>query len=138
MRSKSCFKDCVHQSKSSMGGWMGEWMDGWMGVKSILRIAYSNQKLPVSATVTSDILSEADSTRANLKSFRTWIGPAEMTRSPCFHSTMESPEKKIGTFLNWLLFFFLQSYFLLSLLPSPSSLQCWSSSVWRDSCWVEL
>jgi beta-glucanase (GH16 family) len=36
-----------------MDGWMGGWVDGWMGgwmgdgwmeVKSILRIAYSNQK----------------------------------------------------------------------------------------------
>jgi hypothetical protein len=23
---------------------MGGWMDGWMGVKAVLRIAYSNQK----------------------------------------------------------------------------------------------
>jgi hypothetical protein len=27
-----------------MGGWMGGWVDGWMGVKAVLRIAYSNQK----------------------------------------------------------------------------------------------
>jgi hypothetical protein len=25
-------------------GWMGGWVDGWMGVKAVLRIAYSNQK----------------------------------------------------------------------------------------------
>jgi hypothetical protein len=27
-----------------MGGWMGGWVDGWVGVKAVLRIAYSNQK----------------------------------------------------------------------------------------------
>jgi hypothetical protein len=27
-----------------MDGWMGGWVDGWMGVKAVLRIAYSNQK----------------------------------------------------------------------------------------------
>jgi hypothetical protein len=27
-----------------MGGWMDGWMDGWVGVKAVLRIAYSNQK----------------------------------------------------------------------------------------------
>jgi hypothetical protein len=27
-----------------MGGWMDGWVDGWMGVKTVLRIAYSNQK----------------------------------------------------------------------------------------------
>jgi hypothetical protein len=26
-------------------GWMDGWMDGWVGVKAVLRIAYSNQKL---------------------------------------------------------------------------------------------
>jgi hypothetical protein len=25
-------------------GWMDGWMDGWVGVKAVLRIAYSNQK----------------------------------------------------------------------------------------------
>jgi hypothetical protein len=28
-----------------LDGWMGGWMDGWVGVKAVLRIAYSNQKL---------------------------------------------------------------------------------------------
>jgi hypothetical protein len=28
-----------------VGGWVDGWMDGWVGVKAILRIAYSNQKL---------------------------------------------------------------------------------------------
>jgi hypothetical protein len=28
-----------------MDGWMGGWVDGWMGVKAVLRIAYSNQKI---------------------------------------------------------------------------------------------
>ena len=55
----------------------------------------ASAKLPVSATMTSEILSDAASTSANRKSFRTWIGPAEMTRSPCFHKTIESPEIKI-------------------------------------------
>jgi hypothetical protein len=27
-----------------MDGWMGGWMDGWVGVKAVLRIAYSNQQ----------------------------------------------------------------------------------------------
>jgi hypothetical protein len=27
-----------------MGGWMDGWVDGWVGVKAVLRIAYSNQK----------------------------------------------------------------------------------------------
>jgi hypothetical protein len=27
-----------------LDGWMGGWMDGWVGVKAVLRIAYSNQK----------------------------------------------------------------------------------------------
>jgi hypothetical protein len=27
-----------------MGGWVDGWMDGWVGVKAVLRIAYSNQK----------------------------------------------------------------------------------------------
>ena len=27
-----------------MGGWMCGWIDGWMGVKAVLRIAYSNKK----------------------------------------------------------------------------------------------
>jgi hypothetical protein len=27
-----------------LGDWMGGWVDGWLGVKAILRIAYSNQK----------------------------------------------------------------------------------------------
>jgi hypothetical protein len=27
-----------------LDGWMGRWMDGWVGVKAVLRIAYSNQK----------------------------------------------------------------------------------------------
>jgi hypothetical protein len=32
-------------------GWMGGWMGGWVGgVKDILRIAYSNQKLPRNST----------------------------------------------------------------------------------------
>jgi hypothetical protein len=26
-----------------VGGWMGGWLDGWVGVKAVLRIAYSNQ-----------------------------------------------------------------------------------------------
>ena len=26
-----------------MGGWVGGWMDGLVGLKAILRIAYSNQ-----------------------------------------------------------------------------------------------
>ena len=30
-------------SKKS-GGWMGGWANGWMGVKAVLKIAYSNQK----------------------------------------------------------------------------------------------
>ena len=30
-----------------MGGWMGGWVDGWMEVKAGLRIAYSNQKIPI-------------------------------------------------------------------------------------------
>jgi hypothetical protein len=29
-----------------LGGWVGGWVDGWVGVKAVLRIAYSNQKLP--------------------------------------------------------------------------------------------
>jgi hypothetical protein len=28
-----------------MDGWM-EWMDGWFDVKAVLRIGYSNQKMP--------------------------------------------------------------------------------------------
>jgi hypothetical protein len=28
---------------------MGGWMDGWVGVKAVLRIAYSNQKSDLSA-----------------------------------------------------------------------------------------
>jgi hypothetical protein len=28
-----------------MDGWVGGWVDGWMGVKAVLRIAYSNQKI---------------------------------------------------------------------------------------------
>jgi hypothetical protein len=28
-----------------MDGWVDGWMDGWVGVKAVLRIAYSNQKL---------------------------------------------------------------------------------------------
>jgi hypothetical protein len=27
-----------------VGGWVDGWMDGWVGVKAVLRIAYSNQK----------------------------------------------------------------------------------------------
>jgi hypothetical protein len=27
-----------------LGGWVDGWIDGWMGVKAVLRIAYSNQK----------------------------------------------------------------------------------------------
>jgi hypothetical protein len=27
-----------------MGGWVDGWVDGWVGVKAVLRIAYSNQK----------------------------------------------------------------------------------------------
>jgi hypothetical protein len=27
-----------------LDGWMGGWVDGWVGVKAVLRIAYSNQK----------------------------------------------------------------------------------------------
>jgi hypothetical protein len=27
-----------------MDGWMVGWVDGWVGVKAVLRIAYSNQK----------------------------------------------------------------------------------------------
>jgi hypothetical protein len=27
-----------------MDGWMDGWVDGWVGVKAVLRIAYSNQK----------------------------------------------------------------------------------------------
>jgi hypothetical protein len=26
-------------------GWMDGWMDGWVGVKAVLRIAYSNQQI---------------------------------------------------------------------------------------------
>jgi hypothetical protein len=26
-------------------GWMDRWMDGWVGVKAVLKIAYSNQKV---------------------------------------------------------------------------------------------
>ena len=26
-------------------GWMGGWMGGWLGIKTVLKIAYSNQKL---------------------------------------------------------------------------------------------
>ena len=26
-----------------VGGWVDGWMDGWVGVKAVLRIAYSNQ-----------------------------------------------------------------------------------------------
>jgi hypothetical protein len=25
-------------------GWVDGWMDGWVGVKAVIRIAYSNQK----------------------------------------------------------------------------------------------
>jgi hypothetical protein len=32
-----------------LDGWMGGWMDGWVGVKAVLRIAYSNQKLVILA-----------------------------------------------------------------------------------------
>jgi hypothetical protein len=28
-----------------LDGWMYGWVDGWVGVKAVLRIAYSNQKL---------------------------------------------------------------------------------------------
>jgi hypothetical protein len=28
-----------------MDGWVGGWVDGWVGVKAVLRIAYSNKKL---------------------------------------------------------------------------------------------
>jgi hypothetical protein len=28
-----------------VGGWVDGWMDGWVGVKAVLRIANSNQKL---------------------------------------------------------------------------------------------
>jgi hypothetical protein len=28
-----------------LGGWVDGWVDGWVGVKAVLRIAYSNQKL---------------------------------------------------------------------------------------------
>jgi hypothetical protein len=27
-----------------LGGWVDGWVDGWVGVKAVLRIAYSNQK----------------------------------------------------------------------------------------------
>jgi hypothetical protein len=27
-----------------VGGWMDGWVDGWVGVKAVLRIAYSNKK----------------------------------------------------------------------------------------------
>jgi hypothetical protein len=27
-----------------MDGWVGGWVDRWVGVKAVLRIAYSNQK----------------------------------------------------------------------------------------------
>jgi hypothetical protein len=28
-----------------MGGWVDGWVDGWVGVKAVLRIAYSNQQM---------------------------------------------------------------------------------------------
>jgi hypothetical protein len=28
-----------------MDGWVDGWMDGWVGVKAVLRIAYSNHKM---------------------------------------------------------------------------------------------
>jgi hypothetical protein len=30
--------------KTLLGGWVDGWMNGWVGVKAVLRIAYSNQK----------------------------------------------------------------------------------------------
>jgi hypothetical protein len=30
-----------------VGGWVDRWVDGWMEVKAVLRIAFSNKKLPV-------------------------------------------------------------------------------------------
>ena len=48
---KSCFKDCLQQSKTSKAeksvvlGGGGGLLGRWMGGKGVLRIAYSNQKV---------------------------------------------------------------------------------------------
>ena len=47
--------------------------------------------IPESDTSTSVIRKELCSTNFSLSSFRTCIGPAEITRSPCFHKTVPSP-----------------------------------------------